>query len=185
MKKEYQEHIVSTNNHQVWLHRTSSDMVDRILKNGLRISDNIAGTATQQSYDLERAEEVYRETHGENRDSVIVVKIPKHIFEKYAPATNKSADSTNYSDDKDVTYIDSNSDVVLQRKYVHGWIDRATGEYFTNPYLAEEQKLTEKHFPAEFYGGLEKDILEISADDEVEEIGLTDFPLTGPNDFIP
>ena len=184
MSKEYHKHIVSTSEHQVWLHRTSKDLIDKIMKEGLRIGERIDSTATKQPRDLEEAEELYGMEHktGSGRDSLIVVKLPRDIVERYGH--NGPEGYGAYTTDKDITYVSSGEkgDVMLHRKYVHGWIDRKTGEYMPNPYLSEPQKLTEKHFPAEFYGGLKEEVLESQEEPKGEQM---DLPPPNPQDFIP
>lgn len=60
--------------------------------------------------------------------------------------------------DKEVTYWKEGG-FHIQRRHIHGWIDKETEEYHPNQYLAEFQELTEEHFPSMFYGGLEKDLI--------------------------
>jgi hypothetical protein len=159
MKKEYQKHIVSTLEYQVWLHRTSKDNVDNIMRNGLNFGYDLSGTATLQQRDLQTAEGIY--TAGKDfGKAAIVIKIPEKIVKRHYRASEgmKGPGHEGYKTDKDVTYY--NEGFNIQRQHIHGWIDRELNEYHPNPYLNEPQQLTEKHFPKEFYGGLEKDLIE-------------------------
>ncbi len=158
MKKEYKKHIASTEQHQVWLHRTHNSNIESILKNGLNIGADLSMTATLQPYNLQDAETIYQQTH-KGSNAVIVIKIPREISERHYPKSGeiKGLREEGYLADKDVTYFKS-GDFYIQRQHIHGWVDFKTGEYLPNPYLGEKQKLTKKHFPEEFYGGLEKDL---------------------------
>ncbi len=158
MKNDYREHIASTDQHQVWLHRTSKDLVDRIMKEGLTFLD-LSGTATLQPSDIEKAENVYRTDFG-TRKAVVVIKIPQEIAKKYyiqSPDT-KGQRHEGYSGDKEVSYWHPNGKYAIQRQHVHGWIDKETDEYHENPYRNGPQQLTDKHFPSILYGGLEKSL---------------------------
>jgi len=160
MKKEYQKHIVSTPKHQVWLHRTSRDLVDKIMREGFLFLD-LTGTATLQPTDPAKAENVYATDFG-TRKAVVVVKIPQSIASQYYPndPDRKGLRAEGYAGDREVSYWHPKGKYAIQRQHVHGWIDKETEEYHPNPYLSEPQEFTAAHFPKEFYGGLEKDILE-------------------------
>jgi len=159
MVKEYQRHIVSTPEHQVWLHRTHVSDIESILKNGLYYATNLSSRASLQPVDLEKAESLYRQTH-KGSNAVVVIKIPRQIVERYYPASGslKGKRHEGYEGDRNVSYF--NGGFWIQRQHIHGWIDRETNEYHENPYLNEPQRLTAKHFPAAIYGGLEKDVTE-------------------------
>lgn len=160
MKKEYKKHIVSTPEHQVWLHRTHTTNIEKILENGLYFgSGDLSSTATLQAVDLERAENSYRQTHKGN-DAVVVIKIPRRIASKYYLQAEglKGPRHEGYESDKEVTYFDRG--FYIQRQHIHGWIDKKTGVYHPNIYAHEHQSLTDKHLPPVFYGGLEKDLIE-------------------------
>jgi len=159
MKKEYQKHIATTDTHQVWLHRTNNSNIENILKKGLNFgAGNLTSTATLQPKKIDEAENMYK-SGKDYGDSVIVIKIPKEIADKHYHSTKelKGRGHEGYESDKDVTYYKDG--YVIQRQHVHGWIDRQTDEYHPNPYLDEPQKLTDKHFPENLYGGLEKDLI--------------------------
>lgn len=158
MSKEYHKHIVSTPEHQVWLHRTSRDLIDKIMKEGLLFLD-LSQTATLQPSDISEADAIYRRDHG-TRTAVAVVKIPGEIFSRYYSHNPeiKGRRHEGYSHDKEVSYWHPAGKYAIQRQHIHGWIDKETEEYHPNPYLAEPQELTEAHFPKEMYGGLEKDV---------------------------
>jgi hypothetical protein len=159
MKKEYQKHIVSTKDHQVWLHRTSKDLVDKIMKEGLIFLD-LSGTATLQSKNAKEAENSYLTNFG-TRQAVIVVKIPGEIAARYYTNTDgtKGIRHEGYAGDKDVSYWHPSGKYAIQRQHIHGYIDKETNEYFENPYRDKPQRLTDKHFPAQLYGGLEKELI--------------------------
>ncbi|MBP7708339.1 hypothetical protein KA107_01530 [Candidatus Pacearchaeota archaeon] len=160
MKKEYKKHIVSTDKHQVWLHRTHTSNIENILRNGLSIGIDLPLTATLQPYTLEDAEGSYKNTH-KGSNAVVVIKIPREIVSKYyfpQPGI-KGMGHEGYLGDKEVTYWrPESSGFSIQRQHIHGWIDQETNEYHPNPYLKKSQKFTPKHFPPEYYGGLEKDL---------------------------
>jgi hypothetical protein len=161
MKKEYHKHIISTSEHQVWLHRTSKNLVDHILEKGLGIGTDLSSTATIQPQKLEHAEGLYK-SGKDFGGAAIVIKIPQEIAKRhYLQAQGlRGPGHEGYLGDKEVTYY-NNSQFNIQRQHIHGWIDRETDEYHENPYLGEPQKLTDKHFPKSFYGGLEKDLVEV------------------------
>lgn len=156
--KEYQKHIISTPENQVWLHRTTKDLVDKILKNGLNFGTDLSGTATAQPRKLEDAEGQYK-AGKDFGSAVIVIKIPKEIVRRYYLQSRglKGPGHEGYKADKEVTYYDDG--FIIQRKHIHGWIDRETNEYQENPYKDKPQELTDKYFPPMFYGGLERDLL--------------------------
>jgi len=162
--KEYQKHIVSTQNYQVWLHRTSKELVDKIMKEGFYFDQDLSATATAQQRDLKTAEGIYKvgQDFGE---AVIVIKIPEVFVKRHYLVTHgdglKGPKHEGYLGDRDVTYwSDKEKGFMIQRKHVHGWIDREKNDYHENPYRDKPQKLTDKHFPPMFYGGLEKDLIE-------------------------
>jgi hypothetical protein len=159
MKKEYKKHIVTTTEHQVWLHRTHTSNIEEILKKGLYFgTGDLSSTATLQPRDLEGAENAYQQTH-KGSNAVVVIKIPKRIASKYYLQSEglKGKGHEGYEADKEVTYFDSG--FYIQRQHIHGWIDKETDEYHPNPYLDEPQNLTDRNFPPEFYGGLERDLI--------------------------
>jgi len=154
MKKEYQKHIVSTPEHQVWLHRASRDSLDKKLKEGLPVSQSgdLTGTASVQPTELEVAEAVYRNGNGYG-GIAIVIKLDRELVDTLKKEGKRPYD---YAKDKRVGYWHPQDRAyTIQRKYIHGWIDRDTNEYHPNPYRDQPQRLTAKHFPSSMYGGLE------------------------------
>jgi hypothetical protein len=159
MKKEYEKHIISTPEHQVWLHKTHSSNIESILKQGLYFgAGDLSSTATIQPREQKNAENSYQQTH-KGSNAVIVIKIPKKIANKYywIEDDKKGPGHSGYETDRETTYFDRG--FYIQRQHIHGWIDKETNEYHENPYLSEPQKLTSKHFPEQIYGGLEKDLV--------------------------
>ena len=147
MAKDYKPHIVSTDSYQVWLHRTHKSLVEPILKKGLRISvGQIESTASQQPSTLEKAEGSYQQTH-KGSDVVIVVKLPRELIVGKRPDEYNIAEINYFCPKERVIYI--------QRKHIHGWIDKSNGEYQENPYLAKQQRLTKHNFPRMVYDEVE------------------------------
>lgn len=157
MEKEYQKHIVSTEDNQVWLHRTHKSNIESILQNGLSYgSGDLSSTATLQSRNLEDAEKSYSLTHrGSN--AMAVIKIPSSIYKKYyfPSSGGRGIRHEGYDTDPEVTYFESGC-FTIQRQHIHGWIDTQTGKYFANPYKGEKQIFKERSFPTELYGDLLK-----------------------------
>lgn len=159
MKDEYKKHIVSTKDHQVWLHRTHTSNIEGILKNGLNFrAGDLSSTATLQPKEIEKAEKYYEMTH-KGSNAVVVIKIPQEIAKRHYLQTEdaKGLRHAGYELDKDVTYL--NNGFNIQRQHIHGWINKDTNEYYENPYRNKPQKFTNAHFPPQIYGGLEKDLI--------------------------
>ncbi|MDO8556220.1 MAG: hypothetical protein Q7R96_03540 [Nanoarchaeota archaeon] len=151
--KTYQEHITSTDEHQVWLHRTHKRNIESILKHGLSFLGDLEGTATLQPRNLKTAEGLYANTHNQS-DAVVVIKIPKQLLSKYQTEGEKGRGD--YWDDQDLTYFHpERRAVMLQPQHIHGWIDKDTDIYHPNPYR-ETLSLERKHFPPRIYSKLEK-----------------------------
>ncbi|MBT7705945.1 hypothetical protein HN747_00715 [archaeon] len=190
MAKEYQNHIVSTDDHQVWLHRTHISDAPKILEKGLYFgAGDLASTATLQSTDPLEAENSYQETHKKS-NAVVVIKIPRKISNRHY-FLGGGTRHKGYESDKDITHWDpKNRGFVLQRQHIHGYSNKDNGEYTPNPDYAVAEKLTEEHFPSELYGGLEKDVLELSEGketpmDEMSEEEILSLPPPNPGDFTP
>lgn len=149
-KNKYQEHIVSTKEHEVFLHRTSRDLVDKIMKNGLKTND-LLSTASHQSVDLASAEIQYQETHKGN-DAVIVIKIPSKIYKSAIEEMNGD-----FGLHDEIGYFNEElGSFVIHPKHIHGWISKETNEYVPNPNHATGFDYLKGKRPSE----IEKTILE-------------------------
>lgn len=171
MAEDYRTHIVSTNQHQVWLHRTHKSCLESILKKGLRVSaGKIESTASQQPSTLEKAEGSYQQTH-KGSDVVIVVKLPRELI------VGKRPDEYNIAE---ITYFcPKEKDFYIQRQHVHGWIDKSNGEYQENPYLTKPQRLTKHNFPQMFYGEVDDRATALIEHAVSNKYGQKIHPITG------
>jgi hypothetical protein len=146
---KFKKHIISTPEHQVWLHRTTRESIENTLKKGLKYgSGDLSSTATLQSSKQDNAISFYN-NFKDFGNSIVVIKIPRQIAQR---------DHNKYDTDKRVTYFEEGN-FIIQRQHIHGWIDRETDEYHPNPYLNEPQKLKDTHFPNSIYGELEKKVI--------------------------
>lgn len=135
---DYKTEIVSTPDTCTFLHRTSSNLVDRIMQEGLSCGADIRSSATWQPQDLEKAEALFRQTHKGN-NAVVVVKIPRKTWETVrAELTGVEVMS------RKIGYFHpENGDFAVRPEFVAGWIDRNSREYHTNPY--PDRKPVEGH----------------------------------------
>jgi hypothetical protein len=124
--ENYQNYIVSTEELNTFLHRTSKTLVDKILKEGLTTNGNIKTTATLQPKNLEVAINYYLngKDHG---GACVVIQIPKKTWD--------SARSCGYRDDEVMSpaigFLDmKNHGFTVKPEYVVGWIDRETNTFY-------------------------------------------------------
>lgn len=130
---DYKTEIVSTQETCTFLHRTSRNLVDKIMSEGLCCGADIRSSATWQPQDLEKAEALFRQTHKGN-NAVVVVKIPRKTWET-ARAKARANGSTAEVTFREVGYFNpKKGNFTVRPEFVAGWIDRNSGEYHTNPY---------------------------------------------------
>jgi|GEM_PF-2362353 len=149
---EYKKHIVSTPEHAVFLHRTSKDLAEKIMKYGLKSGPDLKSTASFQPEDLDEAEDSYNQTHKGN-DAVIVLKIPMELYNK-AREGFKGEEVLH----DDIGYFNTEEGLAglyVHPEHVHGWIDKKTNEYTPNPYREEGFK----HLSIKKPSDLEKEVL--------------------------
>ena len=150
---EYQKHIVSTPEHEVFLHRTSKDLADSIMKYGLNSGEDLLSTASHEGSDLDEAEKSYRTSHKQN-NAVIVIKIPSDIYQK---ANEKMKREEVLHEEIGYFNIEEGMQgIYVHPKHVHGWIDTETNEYTPNPYHEEGFE----HLKTKKFSDLEKEVLE-------------------------
>ncbi len=125
---EYLRHIFSTEEHQTFLHRTSRDLVDVIMREGLGCGPggDILGTATWQPNELEKAENLYKLTH-KGSDTVIVVSIPSFKINRRNRSSIAMTKGLGYFHPK-------RSEFAIRPEFVTGWIDKTNDEYHANQY---------------------------------------------------
>jgi len=129
LSRGYLDHIKSDDRYQVFLHRTSRDLVDRIMKTGLKSWGDINSTATNQPANPKDALSYYRMNHG-TRDAVVVIKIPKKTYQ-----IAKREMGTDLVMHDDIGFYSESADsLVIHPRHVYGWIDKDTNEFFRNPY---------------------------------------------------
>ena len=124
--ENYHKYIVSTEEVNTFLHRTSKTLVDKILQEGLTTNGNIKTTATLQPKNLDVAINYYLngKDHG---DACVVIQIPKRLWD--------SARSSGYRDDEimspSIGFLDvKNHGFTVKPEYVIGWIDRETNTVY-------------------------------------------------------
>ncbi len=127
---EYQKHIRTDEENNVFLHRTHTSLVDAIMREGLGCcAGDLLGTATWQPSDLENAEGLYRQTHKGN-NAVVVIKIPTSRI-KEIPKSSRNSIATV----KGIGYFHPNrAEFTIRPEFVDGWINRETDAYTPNPY---------------------------------------------------
>lgn len=178
--KEYQKHIVSTSKHEVFLHRTSKDLVSKIMKYGLKSGPDLLLTASHQPFDFKDAEQSYQQTH-KGSDAVIVVKIPSEIYQR---ARDKMKREEVLHDE--IGYFNTEKELeglYVHPKYVHGWIDKDANKYISNPYHEKGFEYLSAKKPSE----LEKEVLKEDkkiVPKKKSKVKLTKYGLPPPPDEI-
>lgn len=125
MDREWLNHIKSDKTTTRCIHRTSKDLVDTILKEGLIChGGDISTTATIQPFDLEYAKGLYRIGYPE-RTAAIVIEFPRNRIRRICDAGIT----------RGVGYFHPIiKDFAIRPEFIVGWIDRETDQYHPNPY---------------------------------------------------
>jgi hypothetical protein len=126
MNNEYFDHIISDKKTCRFLHRTSENLVNKILKEGLLCScGDLTATATFQPDNPERAMGMYLSGYPE-RTAAVIIGLPNGSFKKASEAGLTRSLAYFHPIKKQFT---------IRPEFIEGWIDRKINRYFPNPFV--------------------------------------------------
>lgn len=122
--ENYEKYIVSTEEACTFLHRTSSDLIKKIIDKGLLCKTaDIRGTATYQPENLNEARNLYNRGQIQG-DYTIVIQIPKQLWEE-ARKENPGEETL----DEKIGYLSTEElGFFIKPEFVKAYIDRKTNQ---------------------------------------------------------
>ena len=123
------EHIVSSEEVCVFLHRCTPNNIDKIMRTGVVCGSDPLLTMTWQPKELDNATIRYR-AWEDRGNCAVVIKIPRDLWEDAHLGPSREA-----ALDERVGYFhEGKQDFAVRPEFVNGWLDRNTEEYHPNPY---------------------------------------------------